>query len=187
MCGFSKCNKTMDWKDWTFRLAPEISLGWSGSCQLKLRYHLSAFPLALVLSWPSRFVCFFSLVPYALLPTGIHLWLSFPRVAYPSRLDVKGNKICPSSPGTWESSNIGQKDLPFCVHPPEKITTIHTSNMKTSWNIETYFSKFPYSILCEYVLHACMLSHFSSAWLFATVWTEAHQAPFSMGFSRQEY
>ena len=27
----------------------------------------------------------------------------------------------------------------------------------------------------------------SCVWLFATLWTVAHQAPLSMGFSRQEY
>ena len=32
-----------------------------------------------------------------------------------------------------------------------------------------------------------MLSHFSYAQLFATLWTVAHQAPLSIGFSRQEY
>ena len=32
-----------------------------------------------------------------------------------------------------------------------------------------------------------MLSRFSSVQLFATLWTAAHQAPLSMGFSRQEY
>ena len=32
-----------------------------------------------------------------------------------------------------------------------------------------------------------MLSHFSCVSLFATPWTVAHQAPLSMGFSRQEY
>ena len=31
-----------------------------------------------------------------------------------------------------------------------------------------------------------MLSHFSRVQLFATLWTVAHQAPLSMGFSRQE-
>ena len=34
-------------------------------------------------------------------------------------------------------------------------------------------------------LSACRLSCFSRVWLFATLWTEAHQAPLSMGFSRQ--
>ena len=34
---------------------------------------------------------------------------------------------------------------------------------------------------------ACVLSHFSCVWLFVTPWSVAHQAPLSMGFSRQEY
>ena len=34
---------------------------------------------------------------------------------------------------------------------------------------------------------ACVLSHLSSGWLFATLWTLACQAPLSVGFSRQEY
>ena len=33
----------------------------------------------------------------------------------------------------------------------------------------------------------CVLSHFSHARLFVTLCTIAHQAPLSMGFSRQEY
>ena len=32
-----------------------------------------------------------------------------------------------------------------------------------------------------------MLSHFSRVCLFVTLWTITHQAPLSMGFSRQEY
>ena len=32
-----------------------------------------------------------------------------------------------------------------------------------------------------------LLSHFSRVQLCATPWTAAHQAPLSMGFSRQEY
>ena len=32
-----------------------------------------------------------------------------------------------------------------------------------------------------------LLTHFSRVRLFATPWTAAHQAPPSMGFSRQEY
>ena len=33
----------------------------------------------------------------------------------------------------------------------------------------------------------CLLSSFSHVWLFATLWTIAHQAPLSMRFSRQKY
>ena len=34
---------------------------------------------------------------------------------------------------------------------------------------------------------ACVLSHFSHVPIIATLWTLAHQAPLSIGFSRQEY
>ena len=37
------------------------------------------------------------------------------------------------------------------------------------------------------LMHACELSHFSHVLLFVTLWRVAHQAPLSMGFSRQEY
>ena len=36
-------------------------------------------------------------------------------------------------------------------------------------------------------LRVCVLSRFSRVRLFATLWAVAHQAPLSMGFSRQEY
>ena len=35
--------------------------------------------------------------------------------------------------------------------------------------------------------YVCVLSHFSYVQLFVTPWTVAHQAPLSMGFSRQTY
>ena len=38
-----------------------------------------------------------------------------------------------------------------------------------------------------YELLLLLLSHFSRVQLLATPWTAAHQAPPSMGFSRQEY
>ena len=36
-------------------------------------------------------------------------------------------------------------------------------------------------------MHACMLSHASHVQLCVTLWTAAHQAPLSTGFSRQDY
>ena len=36
-------------------------------------------------------------------------------------------------------------------------------------------------------VHVCVLSLFSCVRLFVSPWTVAHQAPLSMGFSRQEY
>ena len=47
-----------------------------------------------------------------------------------------------------------------------------------------YFCDLHHSHLC---VHACVLSHFSHVQPCATLWTVAHQAPLSMGFSRQEY
>ena len=38
----------------------------------------------------------------------------------------------------------------------------------------------------ELLLRGCV-SHFNCVQLFATPWTEAHQTPLSMGFSRQEH
>ena len=43
---------------------------------------------------------------------------------------------------------------------------------------------------CHFLLqcmHTCMLSRCSCVQLCATLWTAAHQAPLSLGFSRQEY
>ena len=39
----------------------------------------------------------------------------------------------------------------------------------------------------HYTFTICVLSHFSRVRLCATPWTLAHQAPLSMGFSRQEH
>ena len=47
----------------------------------------------------------------------------------------------------------------------------------------TYFT--PYDNLMD--VPPCMLSHFSRVQLFVTLSTVAHQAPLSVGFSRQEY
>ena len=54
-----------------------------------------------------------------------------------------------------------------------------TPNLLVSWSWTSRFQN------CEEC--ACILSCFSCVRLFATPWTVAHQAPLSMGFSRQEY
>ena len=41
--------------------------------------------------------------------------------------------------------------------------------------------------LLLFTFSVSVLSHCSHVWLFATLWTEAHQAPLSMKFSRQDY
>ena len=45
-----------------------------------------------------------------------------------------------------------------------------------------FLSLFPFYMGC-----ACVPSCFSRVRLFVTLWAVAHQAPLSMGFSRQEY
>ena len=37
------------------------------------------------------------------------------------------------------------------------------------------------------MMHMCVPGHFSYIRLFVTLWAVAHQAPLSMGFSRQEH
>ena len=43
-----------------------------------------------------------------------------------------------------------------------------------------HYLQYPGHVLCA------VLNHFSHVWLFATLWTIAHQAPLRWGFSRQE-
>ena len=47
--------------------------------------------------------------------------------------------------------------------------------------------KDPGSLWYSPAFWSLVLSHFSQVWLFVILWTVAHQAPLSMGFSRQEY
>ena len=57
---------------------------------------------------------------------------------------------------------------------------------KISWSIPFYLRILrPEEHLKQ--TRACVFSRFSCVWLFVTLWTEALQAPLSMGFSRQEY
>ena len=46
------------------------------------------------------------------------------------------------------------------------------------WNISLSYLEYPF---------VSILSHFSHVQLFVTSWPVAHQAPLSMGFSRQEH
>ena len=67
---------------------------------------------------------------------------------------------------TWSSQYIQKKHLSQTQHP----FVIKTHN---KLSIE------------DTCVHA--YCHFSYVWLFVTIWTVAHQAPLSMGFSSQEY
>ena len=56
-------------------------------------------------------------------------------------------------------------------------------------NLLRYFCGLRYNLFWRmyYILLLLLLSHCSHVWLCATPWTAAHQAPPSLGFSRQEH
>ena len=55
------------------------------------------------------------------------------------------------------------------------------------WTINSVFSQIYRDLRFRECVHACTLRLFSHVCLLVTLWTVAHQAPLSMGFSRQEY
>ena len=55
-----------------------------------------------------------------------------------------------------------------------------------TWNIPSSLCLFPPPLI-QLCVCCAILSCFSHVRLFATLWTVTHQAPLSMGFSRQEY
>ena len=55
------------------------------------------------------------------------------------------------------------------------------------WKYKENTSKSRFYEFVKNQRYACMLSCFSLVQLFAALWTVAHQAPLSMGFSRPEY
>ena len=68
-------------------------------------------------------------------------------------------------------------------HPPssDEALTSSTSECVLIW-------KYVHVCVCVCLpTHMCTLCHFSSVWLFATLWMVAHQTFLSMGFFRQEY
>ena len=73
---------------------------------------------------------------------------------------------------------------------------ILASDIHNKWSLchgeEWACRKFYISIVLDFRLPACVLNWCSrvwlfGVWLFATPWTVAHQAPLSMGFSRQQH
>ena len=88
--------------------------------------------------------------------------------------------LCPTNISTQTShrnSNLLlSHHVPFPQWPFSSYAPCNTSTL--IWKPSTHLWPFPF-FLCVWLL--------SHAWLCATPWTEAHQAPLSMGFFRQEY
>ena len=99
------------------------------------------------------------------------------------------------------SENSKLLSMSFCLSllaPPSKILPHVVLTGKLVWEIlplSLYFvapsdlvpSYLPRRLFPQFFSCVCLPSCFSRVWLFATLWTVAHQAPLSMGFSRQEY
>ena len=62
-----------------------------------------------------------------------------------------------------------------------------THNMSMLNATESHFNPFKRAEMPLRYVHVCVLSRFSRVQLFATPWTVARQAPFSVRFSRQRY
>ena len=72
----------------------------------------------------------------------------------------------------------------FNVAPFSQVTWVKPRLTKVLLCLTCGFPSSPV-LACSWRVH--VLSHFSRVQLFETLWTVAHQAPLSMGFSRQEY
>ena len=66
------------------------------------------------------------------------------------------------------------------------VITAWANSYSKSQSVNVPSSPFPF-LHIHLCLRRAVLRHFSHVWLFATLWTVAHQAPLSMGVSRQEY
>ena len=72
----------------------------------------------------------------------------------------------------------------------KKTTHAQDRGYKLMWKylcIEIDHKIFLWAIATHYHNVCAVLSRFSHLWLFATLWTAAHQAPLSMGLSGPEY
>ena len=76
-----------------------------------------------------------------------------------------------SSPGSWPTQKGPQRKNKFLEWKKDSCNSTFLL-WWSAWEVDH---------------NACVLNCFNHVQLFATPWTVAHQAPLSMGFSRQEY
>ena len=90
-------------------------------------------------------------------------------------------------PSVFPSIRVFSNESVLCIRWPKywsfsfNISPSNEHSVLVSFRMDC-FDLFPY--LCY---PCCVLSHLNCVWLFANLWTEALQAPLSMGFSRQEH
>ena len=98
--------------------------------------------------------------------------------------------------GKSKNTGVGNLSLLQRIFPTQELNQVSciAGRFLSSWairkahvmfyyigNTKQWLSRF------NHIMCACMLSHFSFVWPFATSWTVAHLATLFMGFSRQEY
>ena len=96
---------------------------------------------------------------------------------------LKGHLISYATP--WNESTWIKKDKSFSLVEENIYIRIKHSFIHLLKNNKHLRSD--NNVLSSILSTTCMLSHFSCVRLFGTLWTVAHHAPLSMGFSRQEY
>ena len=80
-----------------------------------------------------------------------------------------------------------QKSFPKIIKAAHTVTFMKKRTFVWLDSTEMSVGKAPGTEFLAYCSLDTVLSHFSHVQLFVTPWTIAHQAPLSMGFSRQEY
>ena len=71
----------------------------------------------------------------------------------------------------------------MCPTLCDPIDGSHQAPPSLGFSRQEYWSGLPFPS----PMHPCMLSRFSSVWLYVTLGSAVHQAPLATGFSRQEY
>ena len=79
-----------------------------------------------------------------------------------------------------QREHTGQEEIPSSKNSRDDSTHGHHQMVNTEIRLTIFFVAKDREVLC-------IVTHFRHIWLFATLWIVAHQAPLSMGFSRQEY
>ena len=118
---------------------------------------------------------------------GLFLLLQIPSPTHPGTLTrtrmhiSRVSLVRPPRPGSDAWSPPSGKNsplwMPRAFQPPYKLLTCRSEAAQGL--------TLPCIFLC--LLHTAVFSCFNYVWPFVTPWTVAHQAPLSMGFSRQEY
>ena len=105
----------------------------------------------------------------------------------------RGTKPSPHLPPTRQGIAKSQtRSYPWLLHPRRRVARIPATNQTLPCPLPLFSHYFYNKSNIEIVLKnlcvcMCVLSHFSHVQLLVILWTIAHQAPLSMGFSRQEY